>query len=160
MLLTIGAFGYTADEFVAALHQAGVDAVVDVRLRRGMRGRDYSWANVGRLEARLETEGIGYLALKNLAPTKEVRAIQHAVDAAARAAKRRRAGLSPEFTEAYEGAILGSLDPADTAAQIRAAGSAPALFCVEATPAACHRGLIAEWLVREGAVTSVTHLGR
>ncbi len=159
-LLTIGAFGHTIETFVDALNQAGVRVVIDVRLRRGMRGREYAWANVGRLNERLAREGIGYESMKELAPTAEIRGIQHAADAAASAAKRARAGLSSGFIEAYEGTILEQLDPADTAAQISAAGSNPALFCVEASPAACHRGLIAEWLRREGTVSSVIHLKR
>lgn len=159
-LLTIGAFGHTADSFIDALRAAGADAVIDIRLRRGMRGREYAWANVGRLQERLAQEHIAYKSMRQLAPTSEIRAVQHAADAAAREAKRARLGLIAEFVEAYEGTILGSLDPADTAAQISAAGLNPALLCVEASPAACHRGLIADWLWRAGAVSSVVHVDR
>ena len=157
-LYTIGGYGYDADAFVAALKDHGVDAVVDVRQRRGMRGRDYAWANARRLEERLLGEGISYLPSKELAPTSEVRAVQHAADERLRAGKRQRQELSPEFREAYFRAILEPLNPAQTAARLSEGGAAPALFCTERVPSACHRSLVAEWLRREGFVSSVIHV--
>lgn len=155
---TIGVYGFTADQFVSRLGHAGVGALVDVRLRRGVRGAAYAWANARRLQDRLKTEGIAYHHAHDLAPTPELRAIQSASDAQSGTAKRTRAVLSHEFAQAYERAILRAYDPADTAARLERLGNAVALFCVEGAPAACHRSLVAEWLRREGVVRNVLHL--
>ncbi|MGI8999103.1 MAG: DUF488 family protein [Candidatus Limnocylindria bacterium] len=158
-ILTIGVYGLSGDEFVARLREAEVAAVADVRLRRGVRGAEYAWANLGRLEKRLAAEGIAYLSFRDLAPTAEIRALQTAIDEGSGTRKRRRSLLSPNFVQAYEGTILAGLDPRDTAARLEQSGSPVALFCVEGAPEACHRALIADWLRREGVVGNVTHLG-
>lgn len=157
-IYTIGAYGSDADSFIGLLEQHQVDALVDVRMRRGMRGAEYAWANSQRLQQRLAAEGIGYVHAKHLAPTPDLRAVQHAVDRDLKNAKRMRTGLSSEFSEAYFRAILQPLDPTQTAEWLAGIGRAPALFCVERVPEACHRSLIAEWLGREGIVSSVVHI--
>ena len=60
-IVTIGAYGYDADRFFAALQGAGVDTFCDVRRRRGVRGSEYAFANRARLEARLAELGIRYV---------------------------------------------------------------------------------------------------
>jgi hypothetical protein len=45
---TIGVYGWTLDGFLEALLGADVALVVDVRQRRGVRGREYAWANARR----------------------------------------------------------------------------------------------------------------
>jgi hypothetical protein len=37
---TIGVYGWTLEDWLAALHKAGVVLVVDVRQRRGVRGSE------------------------------------------------------------------------------------------------------------------------
>jgi uncharacterized protein (DUF488 family) len=46
---TIGVYGWTLERFLDALHETDVGLLVDVRQRRGVRGREYAWANAGRL---------------------------------------------------------------------------------------------------------------
>jgi uncharacterized protein (DUF488 family) len=77
-LVTIGVYGFTADTFLAALREAGVGLVLDVRQRRGVRGPDYAWANSQRLQAALREAGIGYEHHRELAPTTELRQLQYA----------------------------------------------------------------------------------
>ena len=96
-ILTIGVYGYDEDEFFAALQEAGVDLFCDIRLRRGVRGAQYAFANSQRLQARLEEMGIAYLHRKDLAPTKEIRSLQFAADDAKKVAKRQRDTLSPRL---------------------------------------------------------------
>ncbi len=81
-LVTIGVYGWGADDFFRALQAAGVDTFCDVRWRRGVRGSDYAFANSQRLQDRLAEMGIRYLHRRDLAPSPEVRAAQHAVDKA------------------------------------------------------------------------------
>ena len=44
-VVTIGAYGFSADRFFAALREAGVDTFLDIRQRRGVRGAEYAFAN-------------------------------------------------------------------------------------------------------------------
>ncbi len=44
-IVTIGGYGFTEDAFINALKGAGVDAFVDIRQRRGMRGSKYAFLN-------------------------------------------------------------------------------------------------------------------
>ena len=41
---TIGVYGYSAGTFLAALREADVALLLDVRQRRGVRGPQYAWA--------------------------------------------------------------------------------------------------------------------
>lgn len=141
-LFTIGAYGYTPDRFFAALADAGVDLFLDVRQRRGLRGSQYAFANSGRLVPALEAAGIEYRHLKQLAPTQEIREVQHRVDAATATAKSRREQLSDAFVAAYSEQVLRPVDWRALATEV-GTGRTPVLFCVERQPEACHRSLIA-----------------
>ena len=59
-LFSIGHSNIPADRFVALLHDAGVDAVADVR--SSPYSRFFPWFSRKPLEKRLAAEGIGYLA--------------------------------------------------------------------------------------------------
>lgn len=139
---TIGVYGFDAERFFAAVLDARTDLFCDLRARRGVRGRQYAFANARRLEQRLAELAIPYRHLPGLAPTKETRSLQHAADASAGTAKRDRGELAPSFVQAYE-RQLESPDARAALEAIRAASTAPLLFCVERTPAACHRSLAA-----------------
>lgn len=155
-LVTIGVYGWGADNFFRALQEAGVDTFCDVRWRRGVRGSDYAFANSQRLQHRLETLGIRYIHRRDLAPSPDVRAAQHAVDKAEKVAKRQRVGLSDPFIQRYTAQVLADFDPADLLAELGEA-QVVALCCVEREPAACHRSLLA---ARLSAITgtNVEHL--
>jgi uncharacterized protein (DUF488 family) len=144
-VVTVGVYGFTADRFMAALEAAGVDVLIDVRQRRGVRGSEYAWANSRRLQGALAAASIAYLHLKELAPTTEIRAAQYAADAAAGEGKRSRSELSEGFKRAYVEQILAAVDLETALADVPASATA-ALLCVEREPRACHRSLIAERL--------------
>jgi uncharacterized protein (DUF488 family) len=146
-LATIGVYGADLERFLATLREAGVNLLLDVRQRRGVRGAEYAWANAKRLEAELAEAGIGYLHLPELAPTTAMREAQYEADAARHEGKRSRTIISPTYTQLYTEQIL---DPADLEPIVRFIGrSTAALFCVERDPAACHRSLVAAHLARE-----------
>ena len=145
-IVTIGAYGYDAERFFAALQAAGVDTFCDVRRRRGVRGSDYAFANRARLEARLAELGIRYVHRLDLAPSNELRQAQYAADAAEHVGKRQRQALAPAFAERYRREHLAAFDSRQFAADLGPDAGVVALFCVEAEPAACHRSLVAERL--------------
>jgi uncharacterized protein (DUF488 family) len=153
---TIGVYQWQLDTFLEALDAADVRRLLDVRQRRGVRGREYPWANAVRLQRALAHAKITYRHHRELAPTTELRQLQYAEDARRGVGKRSRAELAPAYRERYTHEILDRVDLGVIAAELPFEG-AGALFCVEADPEACHRSIIAERLASEQAV-AVTHL--
>jgi uncharacterized protein (DUF488 family) len=146
-IATIGVYGFDRDSFLETLAGAGIDLVLDVRQRRGVRGSRYAWANARRMEAALAEAGIGYSHLKELAPTTELRQIQYREDERLGEGKRSRTLLAPEYARLYTEQVL---DRVDLEPIVRWIGSSPAtLLCVERDPEACHRSLIAARLERD-----------
>ncbi len=140
-IATIGVYGFDRDSFLATLAGAGVDLLLDVRQRRGVRGSEYAWANAARLQEALAEAGIGYSHLKELAPTTEMRQLQYREDDRRGEGKRSRTVLAPEYARLYTAQIL---DPLDLAPIVKWIGnSSAALLCVERDAEACHRSLIA-----------------
>jgi uncharacterized protein (DUF488 family) len=154
-IATIGVYGFDRDSFLEALADAGVDLVLDVRQRRGVRGSEYAWANARRLQSALEEAGIRYTHIKELAPTTELRQLQYEEDARLGEGKRSRTALAPEYTSRYTEEILGRADLDSVVRWI--GGSSAALLCVERDPEACHRSLIAARLERDRGF-SIEHL--
>jgi uncharacterized protein (DUF488 family) len=150
-LFTIGAYGFDAEAFFDALQRAKVDLFLDLRRRRGVRGRLYSFANARRLQQELEARGIAYRHLIELAPDPATRELQNREDVAQRVAKRQRASLGEAFVADY---TQRTLEPFDWEALVRdlEAFQRPVLFCVERAPEACHRHLVAARLVNVTAV--------
>ena len=153
---TIGVYGFTGGSFGAALRDAGVRRVVDVRQRRGVRGSEYAWANSRRLQAMLADAGVDYLHEPGLAPTTELRQLQYAEDDRRGVGRRSRVELAPEYERRYAAEILSGFDLARFASELPEEELA-GLLCVERDPEACHRSLIADALAREHGA-SVVHL--
>lgn len=155
-VVTIGVYGWDLSSFLEALEHAEVRVLFDVRQRRGVRGREYAWANSARLQASLAAAGIEYHHHLELAPTTELRHLQYAEDARQGVGKRSRVELAPEYARRYTEEIL---DPAGVellAGELPRDG-AGALFCVERDPEACHRSLVAARLAAEHGAR-VSHL--
>ncbi len=144
-MLTIGVYGFTAGSFLAALRDADVRLLVDVRQRRGVRGPEYAWANSARLQDALAAAGIEYRHHKELAPTTELRQLQYREDDRLGVGKRSRAELAPEYRRRYVREILDRVD-LEALVEELPTGAASALLCVERDPEACHRSLVAEHL--------------
>ena len=156
-LVTIGVYGSDEAGFFTALQQAGVDTLVDIRSRRGVRGAEYAFANSQRLQARLAELGIRYLHRPDLAPSPETRGQQYAADKTSKTAKRQRTVLDPAFAAAYRQERLAGFDSRQFLADLGPQARVVALFCVERQPAACHRSLLATRLQRDLGV-EVRHL--
>jgi len=155
-VVTIGVYGSTLRAFLAELRRAGVMQVLDVRQRRGVRGREYAWANAQRLRAALREAGIDYRHHKELAPTTELRQLQYAEDARLGEGKRSRSLLAPAYVERYRREILDEVDLGPIVHEMPATGAA-ALFCLERDARACHRSLVAQRMAEECGV-EVKHL--
>lgn len=140
-IATVGVYGFDRDSFGATLRGAGVELVLDVRQRRGVRGSEYAWANARRLQEALAESGIAYSHLRELAPTTALREAQYAADAERGEGKRSRTVLAPAYVEGYTAQIL---DQVDLEPIVRWIGrQKAALLCVERDPEACHRSLVA-----------------
>ena len=145
-ILTIGAYGFTEESFFDAIQAAGVQVFFDIRWRRGVRGAEYAFVNYQRLKNRLDSLGISYIHLRNLAPTPEIRQRQKDVDKTERVPKRKRVLLTPDFITAYQEKVMAEFDPQKFLEELPVGTDVIALFCVEREPAACHRSLVAERL--------------
>jgi uncharacterized protein (DUF488 family) len=155
-VVTIGVYGWDLGRWLAALDEADVGLLVDVRQRRGVRGSEYSWANAKRLQAALADAGIEYRHEPELAPTTDLRQLQYREDDRQGVGKRNRTQLAPEYVERYVTERLDKVDLGPIVAEFPADGAA-ALFCVERDPEACHRSLIAERLAADFGL-DVSHL--
>jgi uncharacterized protein (DUF488 family) len=138
----VGVYDSSLDDFLGKLQRHRVAMVVDVRQRRGVRGREYAWANSLRLQAALEQAGIQYRHLPELAPTTELRQLQYREDDRLKVGKRSRVELSQEYRRRY---LTEVLDRVDLGAVLESLPneSTSALLCVERDAPACHRSLIA-----------------
>jgi uncharacterized protein (DUF488 family) len=148
-IVTIGVYGFGEQAFFAALQAAGVDTLIDIRRRRGVRGSDYAFANSNRLQQRLAGLGIRYLHRLDLAPTATLRQQQDQADKAGRVAKRQRTTLDPGFITTFHETVLADFDPQSLLDELQPDAKVLALLCVEKEPAACHRSLVAEKLQKE-----------
>jgi uncharacterized protein (DUF488 family) len=150
-LFTIGAYGWDAEMFFGALEREGIDLFLDLRRRRGIRGGLYSFGNVSRLQEELGGRGIAYRHLIELAPDEETREIQNRADAASQKAKRQRQALDAGFVREYTRRTVEPFDWGSLAEELKTSRR-PVLFCVERTPEACHRHLVAERLAAASGV--------
>jgi uncharacterized protein (DUF488 family) len=156
-IITLGVYGTTEAGFFGALAAAGVDTFCDIRLRRGVRGSQYAYANSRRLQARLAELSIRYLHIKELAPSRDLRQRQDAADKSARTRKRKRTELSEPFITGYCEERLKGFDSGKFIDQLGREARVVALFCVERAFGACHRSLVAARLQRDLGV-EVVHL--
>ena len=76
-IYTIGVYGSTEESFFGALIENEIELFIDVRARRGMRqSSPYKFVNSTVLQQKLRQLGIYYAHLKELAPTREIRALR------------------------------------------------------------------------------------
>jgi uncharacterized protein (DUF488 family) len=153
---TVGVYGADLGSFLRALRTADVRLLLDVRQRRGVRGREYAWANSQRLQAALRDAGIAYAHRPELAPTTELRHLQYAEDELRGEGKRSRSELAPQYVERFRREILDAAD-LDDVVDSMPDDATTALLCVEREPGACHRSLVAQELAERFGI-EVVHL--
>ena len=125
-------------EFLAALEQAGVERVIDVRALPLSRRPGFSKSP---LRAALAEAGIDYVHLKALGTPSDGRSAA-------------RAGRREDLERIYAGQ-LALPEAIVAAAQMRelATEKPSALLCYEREPSACHRSLLLAAVARDAAVT-------
>ncbi|MEJ5311811.1 MAG: DUF488 domain-containing protein [Anaerolineae bacterium] len=141
---TIGYKGKSLETFITQLRAAGVDAVIDIRLRNTSHLAGYTKREDLAFLLQ-EGFGIAYEHHPELAPTPEIR----------------DAYLADSDWAAYEAQFLPLLRARQAAAvgqDILARYHSPCLLCAEPTADHCHRRLVAEhWAAHLPGVT-VIHL--
>ena len=144
-IYTIGFTQKSAQEFFELLRQAGVQRLVDVRLKpNGQLAGFTKQADLPYFLERL-AGGCSYLHLPELAPTKEI------------LSDYRSDGDWERYVERFEALMDERQIPAGLArAGFEAAPSC--LLCSEATPEQCHRRLVAERLQRAWGEVEIVHL--
>jgi uncharacterized protein (DUF488 family) len=156
-ILTIGVYGFDEAKWFRRIVESGTDLFCDIRARRGLRGSEYAFANSARLQAKLAALGVPYRHLPSLAPSESVRARQREADREAGVQKRIREELGEAYRTGYYEECLSDFDASAFAREQLAGARRPLFFCVERSPAACHRSLLAESLAT-GLRLPVEHL--
>jgi len=150
----VGVYQSGLDDFLDKLSRHRVAILVDVRQRRGVRGREYAWANSRRLQAALKQAGIEYRHVPELAPTTELRQLQYREDDRLKVGKRSRVELAEEYRRRYLHEVLDQVDLRAFLESLPDEATS-ALLCVERDARACHRSLIAGRLQAEYGVSVV-----
>jgi uncharacterized protein (DUF488 family) len=139
-VFTIGYEGVTVEEFLAALKQAGVERVIDVRALPLSRRPGFSKSA---LRGALEEAGIEYVHLKALGTPAEGRSAA-------------RAGRHEDMARIYAGQLELPEAMVQAAQMLDLAADKPsALLCLEREPAHCHRTLLLQTVAPD---VEVTHL--
>ncbi len=126
-IFTIGYEGVTQAEFLAALKQAGVQRVIDVRAVPNSRRPGFS-KNL--LRNALAEDGIDYVHLRALGTPADGRAAA-------------RAGRHEDLKRIYAGQLELPEAMAESAKMLELAAEKPsALLCYEREPGGCHRTLL------------------
>jgi uncharacterized protein (DUF488 family) len=136
-IFTIGYEAATMSDFLAALRQAGVKRVIDVRALPLSRRPGFSKTP---LRGALEEAGIEYVHLKALGTPAEGRAAA-------------RAGRHADMARLYAGQLELPDAIAQGAQMLELAKEEPsALLCFEREPAHCHRTLLLDAVARGAEV--------
>jgi len=144
---TIGVYGSTEEEYFRKLQDYNMDLFCDIRQRRGVRGKKYSFVNSIRLQNKLKELNIDYLHIKELAPTKKIRSKQKEDDKQKNILKRDRHMLGDIFINEYNDCILKNYNFDDLLSYIEKNNYHNIVFfCVEKEFNACHRSLVAHKL--------------
>jgi len=136
-IFTIGYEGATVSEFIAALKNADVERVIDVRALPLSRRPGFSKSP---LRAALEGAGIEYVHLKALGTPSEGRTAA-------------RTGRHADLKRIYAGQLELPEAIAQSALMLEMAREEPsALLCMERDPAQCHRTLLLDAVAPEADV--------
>jgi len=139
-IFTIGYEGATVGEFIAALGEAGVERVIDVRAVANSRRPGFSKTP---LRSALFEAGIEYVHLRALGTPADGRAAA-------------RAGRHAELESIYAGQLELPEAMAESAQMLDLAGEKPsALLCFERDPGGCHRTLLLKSVAPDAEVVDL-----
>ena len=144
-LYTIGFTQKTAERFFALLAEAGVERVVDIRLKPG--GQLAGFANSRDLAYFLERlNGCDYVHLPDLAPSTDI------------LNEYRRDHDWSRYVARFE-ALMDARGVPASLDQTAFSQTRSCLLCSEAGPEQCHRRLVSERIARTWDGVEVVHLG-
>lgn len=143
-LYTIGYERRPLSDLIQALRAAGVDAVIDIRLRNTSQLAGYTKRDDLAFLLR-EGFGIAYEHHPELAPTDEILDTYHN-------------GRDWTSYEAQFLLLLAERESETVGRQILSRYRLPCLFCHEASVEHCHRRLVAEWWARHIPGLDIVHL--
>jgi uncharacterized protein (DUF488 family) len=143
-LYTIGYKGKPLQAFIEQLQAAGIDAIVDVRLRNTSHLLGYTKRNDLAFLLRAGF-GIRYEHCPQLAPTDEILLAY------------RQDSDWPAYVDRFA-PLLVERRAEDLGRRLLAHYRSPCLLCAETTPEQCHRRLIAEYLARQIPSLHIRHL--
>lgn len=143
-IYTIGYHGKSLATFITQLREAGVDAVIDVRLRNTSHLAGYTKRDDLAFLLR-EGFGIAYEHHPELAPTDDI------LDAY-------RADGDWAAYEARFGPLLAERAAEEVGCAVLARYRAPCLLCAEPAADHCHRRLVAEYWAKHFADLTIIHL--
>lgn len=145
-VFTLGVYNSTKQQFFGKLAENHIDTFCDIRQRRGVRGSQYAFVNSQRLQNRLAEMNISYTYLKELSPTKEIREKQKEADKWNGIQKKDRTRLGEVFVSGYKKHIA-DYDFHALVEKLKEMGARRVVFfCVEESPYACHRSIVANEL--------------
>ena len=121
-LCTIGVYGFSAEPS-SARSRGRRPRLLDVRQRRGVRGREYAWANAARLQAALAEAEIDYRHLRSSRRPPSCASSSTREDERAGVGKRSREELAPEYRERYTREVLDRADLGPLVAALPAEGA-------------------------------------
>lgn len=143
-LYTIGFRRKSLEEFITLLQEAGVEAVIDVRLRNTSQLAGYTKRDDLDFLLR-EGFGIAYEHHPELAPTPEI------LD------RYRDDGDWPAYVHQFE-PLMAEREMERVAGEIFTRYERPCLLCSEIKPDKCHRRLVAEYWQEHMPALRVVHL--
>lgn len=141
---TIGHNQKTLEQFIRLLQEAGVDAVIDIRLRNTSQLAGFAKRDDLAFLLR-EGFGIEYEHHLELAPTAEILDTYKADGD--------WAAYERDFVP-----LLAERDAQSSGRELLARYRHPCLLCAEPTPEHCHRRLVAEWWAEHLRDVEVIHL--
>lgn len=146
-IYTIGVYNSTENVFFDKLTKNDVDLFLDIRQRRGVRGSQYKFVNSSYLQEKLAKLHIQYKHIIELAPTKEIRTAQKEEDIRSGNSKKTRKTLGNTFKRLYISDILDKYNLDNLVKELYDLNvQKVVLFCVEESPYACHRSIVANRL--------------
>lgn len=157
-IYTIGVYNSTENVFFDKLTKNDVDLFLDIRQRRGVRGSQYKFVNSSYLQEKLAKLNIQYKHIIELAPTKEIRTAQKEEDIRSGNSKKTRKTLGNTFKRLYISDILDKYNLDNLVKELYDLNvQKVVLFCVEESPYACHRSIVANRLNQQFNLT-IKHL--
>ena len=157
-IFTIGVYNSSEQQFFDKLIANNIVNFCDIRRRRGVRGKKYSFVNSLRLQKKIMELDINYFHFLDLSPTNDIREAQKLEDKKKNVLKSKREHLGEVFSQLYQKNHLTIKNINHFNSLINIEFENTVLFCVEEKPQACHRYLFVQHLAVNNPQIEIIHL--